>query len=169
MGLAVGAIGAVGCASAPSTQKNSTRNEDGRDIPAEVTDRSTDDRSESARSVQPQVEVDFDAEELAGIDVPAYEATVQQRVQNCYTRRVYTGALQSEGSMVYEVLVTRNGYVAGSDRVSTDLHDDALSSCVESTLGRLQFEIPSSNKPVYRLIVRFQFQLESMVPADPPV
>lgn len=160
----------TGCATAGSAESSdSDRSEEERRIPPEVADESIDDRSESARSVQPQVEVEFDAEELPGIDVAAYEATVQRHVQKCYTRRVYGGELQSEGTMAYEVLVTRNGHVAGADRVSTDLRDDPLQSCVEGALGRLRFEISSPNKPVYRLYVRFQFSLETLVPSEPPV
>lgn len=163
------ALGA-GCATGGSaTSSDSERSEQERSVPPEVTDESIDDRPESARSVQPRVEVEFDAEELPGIDVAAYEATVRRPVQQCYTRRVYAGELQSEGSMAYEVLVTRNGHVAGADRVSSDLRDDPLESCVEGALGRLRFEIASPNKPVYRLFVRFQFSLETLVPSEPPV
>lgn len=164
--VAIPGSAALGCA---TSQSASDTKAEGRDVPPEVTDRTTDERSDSARSVQPRVDVEFDAEELVGVDVEAYEATVRRRVQKCYTRRVYRGEVQSEGSMVYEVLVTRNGYVAGSDRVSTDLHDGPLSSCVEGALGRMHFELRSPNKPVYRLFVRFQFRLETMVPSQPPV
>lgn len=94
---------------------------------------------------------------------------MERRVQRCYTRRVYGGELQSEGSMVYELVVTRNGHVAGTDRVSTDLRDDGLARCVERALSRLRFEIRSPDEPVYRFVVRFEFRLETMVPAEPPV
>jgi len=169
--VAVLATPGFGCATAGSTGAGVEGAEENpeREVPPEVADASIDDRSESARSVQPRVDVEFDADGVPGIDVAAYEATVQRQVQKCYTRRVYGGEVQSEGTMAYEVLVTRNGHVAGADRVSSDLRDDPLQSCIEAALGRLRFEIASPNKPVYRLYARFQFSLETLVPSEPPV
>lgn len=159
-----------GCATSSGQQETAAGEENERDVPPEVSDSTVEDRTDRSRSLQARVEVEFDAREFpAEIDIDAYESTVRKRAQRCYNRRVYGGGLESGGTMVYEVLVTRNGHVAGTDRMSTDLRDEELESCLEHVLGRLRFEIASPDKPVYRLSVRFSFELDVLVPSESPV
>jgi len=157
----------AGCATTESTTEDST--DASREAPPEVTDHTVDDRSESTRSVRPRVDVRIDSEELVGVESGDYEASVRRGAQQCYSRSIQSRDSKAEGAVVYEVIVTRNGYVAGSDIMSTGLRDDGVESCVEHVISRLRFDIPVQNRPVYRLFFRFDFYLETLVPSEPPV
>jgi hypothetical protein len=167
--------GIVGCAAGCVTSggRSSQRGDDEsgeRRVPPEVTDHTVDDRSETARSHRPRVEVSLDRGELIGIEVDGYETSVRRGAQQCYSQSIRGNtAVESEGAVVYEVLVTRSGYVAGTEIMSTGLRNDSIQSCVERVISRLRFDIPVRNRPVFRLFFRLDFYLESVVPSEPPV
>ena len=162
----------AGCASATSASKDESLTEaqaGERKPPPEVTDHTVDDRSSSARSVRPRVDVRIDSGKLVGVESGNYEAAVRRGAQQCYTHSVQTQSTEAEGAVVYEVIVTRNGYVAGTDMMSTGLRDEAIQRCVERVISRLRFDVPVRNRPVFRLFFRFNFYLETLVPSEPPV
>ena len=140
-----------------------------RKPPPEVTDHTVDDRPEFARTSRPVVEVSLDKGRLLGLEAGSYETSVRREAQRCYSRVIRLRKTEIEGSMVYEVLVTRNGRVAGTDVISSGLKDDAIHSCIEQLLGRLSFEVAVRNRPVFRLLFRLDSQLETLVPSEPPV
>lgn len=170
IGLVVLALTLVGCATAePSVEEMPNRGSTSHRIPPEVTDHTVDKRPDFVRSVRPRVDVSLDRGGLLGVDTANYEATVKRRAQQCYSRTIRTSENQLEGSVVYEVLVTRNGHVAGTDMMSSRLESDTIRSCVERIIGRLRFDVPVRNRPVFRLFFRLDFYLETLIPDEPPV
>lgn len=161
---------ASGCATTQSSSsEDSASAEQSNNVPPEVTDHTVDERSASDRSIRPRVDVRIDTEELVGVDSGNYETTVRRGAQRCYSESVQAQDAEAEGAVVYEVIVTRNGYVAGTDVMSTGLRNKNVESCVEHVISGLRFDIPVDNRPVYRLFFRFDFYLETLVPTEPPV
>ncbi len=159
----------TGCATdgVPSSQNDEG---DEHRVPPEVTDHTVDDRSESERSRQPRVDVSLDRGELVGVEADGYETSVRRGAQQCYSQSIRGNAgVEAEGSVVYEVIVTRNGYVAGTEIMSTGLRNDSIQSCVERVISRLRFDIPVRSRPVFRLFFRLDFYLDTVVPSEPPV
>lgn len=160
---------AAGCATSGAVSSQPDEDNEKR-VPPEVTDHTVDDRPESERSRQPRVEVSLERGDLVSVEADGYEASVRRGAQQCYSQSVRGNVdVESEGSIVYEVLVTRNGYVAGTEVMSTGLRNDSIQSCVGRVISRLRFDIPVQNRPVFRLFFRLDFYLETVVPSQPPL
>ncbi len=163
-------VGSAACATTNSTGSKRGEGEgEERRVPPEVTDHTVDERSESERSQRPRVDVELDRNDMAGVTGSGYEATVRRGAQQCYSQSTQGEGESAEGSVVYEVIVTRNGYVAATDLMSTNLRDDSVQRCVEGVISRLRFEVPVRTQPVFRLFFRLDFYLETLVPTEPPV
>lgn len=159
--------GTFGCAAASGSTEGEGSNE--RKAPPEVADHTVDEGSDSNPTMRPRVDVEIDRGELVGVEMTSYESTVRRKTQHCYSRHILHENSKAEGGMVYEVLVTRNGRVAGTDLMSTDIENDAIQSCAEQAMGRLHFDVSIRDRPVFRLFFRFDFYLETVVPSEPPV
>lgn len=155
---------AFGCA----TTGNESRETD-RQPPPEVTDQTVDDRPEVARNYQPRVDVDIEQANFSGLETSSYEEELSRSAVRCYNRAIRRSGVEMEGAVVYEVIVTRNGRVAGTDVMSTRLKDDGVETCVERCIASLRFDLPSQSRAVYRLFFRLDFYLEEIVADDPPV
>lgn len=140
-----------------------------RKPPPEVTDHTVDERPGWARSVRPRVNVSMDEGWLEAADIAGYKETIRRGAVRCYQSSLRQHDTESEGAIIYEVIVTRNGYVAGADVMSTALKRDDVSRCVEHVISRIRFAIPDSGRPLYRLFFRVNFFLETLVPDEPPV
>lgn len=157
------ALGGAGCATHQTSEGD-------RKPPVEVSDHTTDDDDNSLeRSVRPSADVDIERGQLIGVDWTSYEARIREGAVRCYRKRLRRADSDPEGTMVYEVLVTRNGRVASTDVVSSEMREPTFESCLEHVLSDLRFNIPSSRRPVYRLFFRLNFYLETLIPEEPPV
>jgi hypothetical protein len=166
-GLLVVFMLASGCATGTASNTPSAAD---RDPPIEVSDHTIDDGGASLDpSVQPTVDVRMERGRMLGVDRTSYEGRVQRGTIRCYRKRLRRIQKKSEGTMVYEILVTRNGRVAGTEVVSTAIREDQFESCVQRVLSELRFDVPSNRRPVYRLFFRLDFRLETIVPDQPPV
>jgi hypothetical protein len=162
-----------GCASAGAGEAGSEElteaSDVDRQVPPEVTDHTVEERPDFAQTRRPRVDVSLDLGSLLGGEPDSYEMSVRRKAQQCYSQTLQVQKSETEGSIVYEVLVTRNGHVAGTDVMSSGLNNSEVSRCVERVIGRLNFDVPVRNRPVYRIFFRLDFYLETIVPGNPPV
>ncbi|GEM_PF-5086813 len=140
-----------------------------REIPPEVTDHTVDQRSEDARSQRPRVEVVIDGNVFEPQATASYEDDIRRGAVQCYQSGLRGAGGDQEGSVVYEVIVTRNGYVAGADLMSTALNHDDIQSCVEHVISQIRYDVPDAGRPLYRIFFRLDFFIETLVPTEPPV
>jgi hypothetical protein len=156
---------ASGCA----TTGGSGSSQSEREIPPEVTDHTVDDRSEDARSRRPRVEVAIDGNVFEPEATASYEDDIRRGAVQCYQSGLRGPGDSHEGSVVWEVIVTRNGYVAGAELMSTALNHDDIQGCVERVISHIRYDVPESGRPLYRIFFRLDFFIETLVPTEPPV
>jgi hypothetical protein len=165
--------GLTGCATAGS-QSASGNGKDGqakvpadeRSVPPEVTDHTV--HEVDGPVMRPTVDVKMEFDGMAGIDRQGIEARVSQQTVRCY-RAALHGTDGLEGAMVYEVVVMRSGFVLGSDVMSTAIDHQQMQSCVERTFERLRFDVTAEERPVYRVMVRLDFNQKTVLPENSQV
>ncbi|MFB6262608.1 MAG: hypothetical protein ABEL76_03120 [Bradymonadaceae bacterium] len=163
------AIAASGCASTSGAADESEGAN--HEIPVEVSDHTVDAGSESSGLERPRVDVTLETGGVASVDPVSYERPLEERAVRCYRRSLEEaeGGERPQGSLVYQLIVTRNGKVAGTELMSSLLRQPEIRRCVEYALARLEFGVARRGRPLYRMTVRLDFRIETLLPAEPPV
>lgn len=152
----------VGCATAGGEETD-------RSPPPEVTDHTVDDRPQVTRNYQPRVRVDIEQANFTGLETESYEGELRRKAVRCYEGALRRTGVEMEGAVVYEVLVTRNGRVAGTEVTSSRLNHDGIETCVGRRIEGLRFDLPERARAVYRMFFRVDLYLDEIVAEDPPV
>lgn len=172
--MVVVALLAAGCATSEQTQRETAAIE-GRErahpdqqrrVPPEVTDHTV--HEVDGPVARPTVDVEMEFDGMTGIDRQGIETRVSQQTVRCY-RAALRGTEGLEGAMVYEVVVMRSGFVVGSDVMSTAIDHRDMQTCVERTFERLRFDVTAEDRPVYRVMVKLDFNRETVLPENSPV
>jgi hypothetical protein len=155
-----------GCATAPEEPSEPIE----REIPPEVTDRTTEPYLDDEPAARPYLDVLIERVSGAVFPVDGAAALVEREALRCY-RLGRSRQDDLEGTVVYELMVTTNGRVAGADLMSATFRIDPVESCLERILLRLRFDVAGRNAPLFsRLYVRIDFLREVMeMPEEPDV
>lgn len=153
----------AGCATGPDKADTSVD----RQIPPEVTDRTTQPYLDDEPAERPYLDVLIEQVSGAVFPVDGAAALVEREGLRCY-RLGRNQQEDLEGTIVYEVMVTTNGRVAGVDLMSASFRNDRVESCLERILYRLRFDIAGRNAPLFsRLYVRVGMATEELGLPDP--
>ncbi|MGM0556876.1 MAG: hypothetical protein ACQEVA_10905 [Myxococcota bacterium] len=152
------------CASAPAEPSEPTQ----REIPPEVTDRTTQPYLEDEPPNRPTLDVVVERVSGAIFPVDGAAALVEREGLRCY-RLGRNQQEDLEGTIIYEVMVTTNGRVAGADLMSASFRNDRVESCLERILHRLRFDVAGRDAPLFsRLYVRIDMLREMLEVPDEP-
>lgn len=156
----------VGCATGPDKADAPVE----REIPPEVTDRTTQPYLDDEPAVRPYLDVLIEQVSGAVFPVDGAAALVEREGLRCY-RLGRNQQEDLEGTIIYEVMVTTNGRVAGVDLMSASFRNERVESCLERILYRLRFDIAAQNAPLFsRLYVRVGMAIEELgLPDEPDV
>lgn len=155
-----------GCATTGTSNGAGEDGEQQRRIPPEVTDHTV--HEVEGETTRPSVDVDMQFDGMRGVDRQSIETRVSQQTVRCYRAALQDGP-GFDGSMVYEIVVMRSGFVVGSDVLSTAINDRNMQACVERSFERLRFNIGTAKRPVYRVMVQLDFSRETVLPEESPV
>jgi outer membrane biosynthesis protein TonB len=139
-----------------------------RQVPPPVSDRSLRPEGSDETVLRPRVEVNIEAESGAQLETRGAAKFVGLHARRCY-RLALQKERDLEGSILYEVVVTSNGRVAGAEKMSSTAASQRLDRCVEPILERLRFEVPRDSKVmVRRLYIRLELYSEVFDANRPP-
>lgn len=164
--LLISALFVVSCASTPDVAEPATE----RVIPPEVTDRTTQPYLDDEPAARPYLDVFIERVSGAVFPVDGAAALIEREGLRCY-RLGRNQREDLEGTIVYELMVTTNGRVAGVDLMSGSFRIERVESCLERILYRLRFDVAGRNAPLFsRLYVRIDFASEELgLPEQSPV
>lgn len=155
-----------GCATTP--EKSDDRPTVDREIPPEVTDRTTEPYLDDEPAARPYLDVVIERVSGALFPVDGAAALVEREGLRCY-RLIRQQREDLEGTIVYELMVTTNGRVAGADLMSASFQSEQVEGCLERILYRLRFDVASRDAPLFsRLYVRIDFLRDVMEMPDVP-
>lgn len=148
----------AGCATADGDGDEAERT---RPVPPEVADSSVEtERTGGDEVAIPRVAVDVESEAEAGLSTEAARRVLQRDGQRCY-RRALAGQRELEGRAVYELLISSQGRVVGTEKLSTSAPDRRLQRCLDEAFRELRFEIPPGNAAlISRMYVRLKMWRE---------
>lgn len=135
-------------------------------LPPPVSDHSVDPGVDGETTVVPHVAVTLDA------DNPRLPTEGAQNVLERLARRCYRAALLTdrglEGSVVYEMLVTSNGRVAGTEQMSTNAASQRLEECLERAMRGIRFDTSGRRDALLsRIYARFDLHRRVFDPSRP--
>lgn len=131
-----------------------------RVVPPEVTDRTLDPYIDDQPVERPYLTVTIERVDPVEYDVRGAEALVQREGLRCYRLGLQQDA-GLDGAIVFELMVTTNGRVAGIDRMSTSFESERVEGCLERVMYRLRFDVQAGRGPMFsRLYVRVDLQRE---------
>jgi outer membrane biosynthesis protein TonB len=157
---------ASGCAGSAGSQ---TRDEPERRTPPEVSDQSLRPEVGDETAYRPRVQVSVETEQGARLETKGATKFISRHARRCY-RLALQKDRQLEGRVLYEVIITSNGRVAGVEQMSSSAASTRLDRCLTSTLEQLRFDIASDSKAmIRRLYVRLELRRETFDPNQPPI
>jgi hypothetical protein len=152
------------CASAPQERTEPVE----REIPPEVTDRTTQPYLDDESAARPKLDVLIERVSGAIFPIDGAAALVEREGLRCY-RLGRNQQEDLEGTIIYEVMVTTNGRVAGADLMSASFRNERVESCLERILYRLRFDVAGRNAPLFsRLYVRIDMLREMLEVPEAP-
>ena len=168
--LCIALLGALVCLSACATSTDAKDDAPTveREIPPEVTDRTTEPYLDDEPAARPYLDVVIERVSGALFPVDGAAALVEREGLRCY-RLIREQQEDLEGTIVYELMVTTNGRVAGADLMSASFESKRVEGCLERILYRLRFDVASRDAPLFsRLYVRIDFLRDVMEMPDAP-
>lgn len=150
-------ISLTGCATSPEPEQPARPD---RQVPPEITDRTTQRYLDDGPAARPYVDVMIEWVSGAVFPTDGAAALIEREGLRCY-RLGRKQQQDLEGTIVYELMITTNGRVAGVDIMSSSFQQEQVESCMERILLRLRFDVEGRNAPLFsRLYARVSFARE---------